>query len=1205
MQHKAEDESLIRRYLLFELTEEEQQQIERRLMVDAIFFDKVAAAEDELIAEYLEGRLVKGEKERFEQFLSTPEGRQQLNFTRDLRDYLLYSEPQALKPSGIRAKPYFQLSSKPLLSIAALLIITCSVGLGVWWIFSRESQVDKALIALKSNQSEKRSIEARAAGFKYAPIIEFKGVQQESADNADQEIAKLSLLNEVKQNPSAVSYHALGLVYLFEKNFNEAIRQFELALQSERSSAQLYNDLGAAYLEKGKSIAEKSESKNSEPSGESYKSYSNALDNFTRAIELNRSLPEPLFNRALTQQYIGLYQRAKQDWQEYLKRDSDSQWADEARHKLRLIEESEQKERQNKSQLFQEFTDYYKARDDEKSWQIIRQTRDTNGSLIVNKLLNSYLAASSGGQRQEAEDRFQALRYAANLEFQKTGDRYTSDLLEFYRQATGAQRTVSALSRKRLKKSFRRFTRTNNDEAVALCVDAKEQFESVGNSCEASFASFRMAHCLMIQLKLEKALPILERLYQECSRRGYTWLLAQCVNQLAAIKIGLKEYTSAISYSHESLNLFEKVDDINGEFRNLVQLAEEYRLLNDPDKSLGFLQRGSLLMDSYLPGLTYRWSHYTILGFNFNSLCSYKTALEFRKEALRIASILNTPLLVARSYEYLALTCGKLKQYDDAIANVREVSKIADGLPSEDDRLGLIAHSNLVLGQILNEGEQFDRAIEAFNESLEAFNKIKFQQNLYAAHKGKLLAYIAQKNEQSIDEEIRKVFSLFEEYRAKIPSENHRNSFFDAEQQIYDIAIDFKYSRQMNHQQAFDFSELCRARSFLDSMQAGADVIGNQQGPDLTLPSVSTSLTLSDLQQMLPDEVQIIQYAVLEDKTIVWVVTQKGIVWSTEFSAGLNMLEEKAREFQELISSPSDESQNLALQQARDLYEILIEPVESHLDKNKLLVIVPDKSLHRIPFHALLSPAGKYLVEDYSLQYSLSSSMFVECSKVAASKQGVRSERMLSVGSPDFDRNTFKVSPLQSSVREAEKVAKYYTTSYVFTGPKPTEGRVRAEMEKSNVINFATHLIANESSPLRSKLLLANEQGQTAGSEDADGMLQSYEIYKLRLNQTRLVVLSACQTGIEQVYKGEGPISMARSFLSANVPLVVASLWPIDSESSGEFMIGFHKHRTRDRMLSVEAIRQTQLAMIGGQDSRYRKPFYWAAFMLIGGYAQF
>jgi CHAT domain-containing protein len=1201
MQHRPDDEGMIRKYLLFELTEEQQQQIERRLLVDTSFFEQVAAAEDELITEYLEGRLVKGEKERFERFLSTPEGRQQLNFTKDLRDHLLYSEPR----TEIRAKPYFRLSSKPLLNIAASFIILCLLGLGVWWIFARESQVDKALAALKSSQTERRAVEARAADFKYAPIIEFKGARPENADNADQEIAKLSLLNEVKKNPSAASYHALGLVYLFEKNFDEAIRQLELALQSEKNDARLYNDLGAAYLEKGKSIAEKPESKNSEPSGESYKSYSSALDNFTEAIRLNNSFPEPLFNLALTQQYMGLYQQAKLDWQQYLKKDSGSQWADEARHKLRLIEESEQKERQNKSQLFQEFIDNYRARDDERAWQIIRQTRDTNGSLIVNRLLDSYLASSSDGQKQVAEDRFQALRYAANLEFQKTGDRYTSDLLKFYGQATGAQQTVSALSRKRLRKSFHQFTQTNNDKAIAFCVEAEKQFESVGNFCEASFASFRMAHCFVIQLNLEKALLILQPLCDECKKRGYTWLLAQSLNQLAAIKIGLKEYTRAISYSHESINLFEKIGDVNGEFRNLVQLAEEYRLLNDLDKSLGYLQRSSLLMDGWLPGLTYRWSHCTILGFNFNSLCSYKTALLFRQEALRIASILNRPLLVARSYEYLALTYGNLKQYDDAIAKVREVSHIADGLASEDDRLGLIAYSNLALGQVLNGAEQYDKAIGAFNESLEAFNKIKFQQNIYAAHKGKLLAYIAQKDERSIDEEIHKVIGLFEEYRAKIPSENHRNSFFDAEQQIYDIAIDFEYSKRLNPEQAFDYAELCRARSFLDSMRAGAEVLEKKQGLYLNLPSVSNSLTLSDLQQVLPGEVQILQYAVLEDKTIVWVITQKGILWSTEFSAGLKALEEKAREFQTLISSPSEQNQNLALQRARDLYDILIEPVESYLDNSKLLVIVPDKSLHRIPFHTLVSPAGKYLVEDYSLQYCSSSSVFIECSKAAASKQGINTERMLSVGSPDFDRSAFKLSPLQSSAREAEKVAKYYNPSYVFTGQKATEGRIRAEMEKSNVINLATHLIANESVPLLSKLLLAKEPGQAAGSEDEDGMLQSYEIYELKLNQTRLVTLSACQTGIEQIYKGEGPVSLARAFLSANVPLVVASLWPIDSESSGEFMIGFHKHRTRDRMLSVKAIRQAQLDMIGGQDSRFRRPFYWAAFMLTGGYAQF
>jgi CHAT domain-containing protein len=109
----------------------------------------------------------------------------------------------------------------------------------------------------------------------------------------------------------------------------------------------------------------------------------------------------------------------------------------------------------------------------------------------------------------------------------------------------------------------------------------------------------------------------------------------------------------------------------------------------------------------------------------------------------------------------------------------------------------------------------------------------------------------------------------------------------------------------------------------------------------------------------------------------------------------------------------------------------------------------------------------------------------------------------------------------------------------------------------------------------------------------------------MKLSHTRLVVLSACQSGIERQYGGEGPTSFARQFIIAGVPEIVASLWPVDSEPAAQLMIAFHRHRKTDGMPTAEALRRAQQDMIEGPDSRYRRPYYWASFAVIGGYAEF
>ena len=110
----------------------------------------------------------------------------------------------------------------------------------------------------------------------------------------------------------------------------------------------------------------------------------------------------------------------------------------------------------------------------------------------------------------------------------------------------------------------------------------------------------------------------------------------------------------------------------------------------------------------------------------------------------------------------------------------------------------------------------------------------------------------------------------------------------------------------------------------------------------------------------------------------------------------------------------------------------------------------------------------------------------------------------------------------------------------------------------------------------------------------------------MKFSRTRLVVLSACQTGVERVYQGEGPIGLARPFIASGVPLVVGSLWPVESETTADLMISFHKHRKQEHISTVEALRRAQLEIIQKQQqSGSPKNYHWAAFTVIGGYATF
>ena len=141
------------------------------------------------------------------------------------------------------------------------------------------------------------------------------------------------------------------------------------------------------------------------------------------------------------------------------------------------------------------------------------------------------------------------------------------------------------------------------------------------------------------------------------------------------------------------------------------------------------------------------------------------------------------------------------------------------------------------------------------------------------------------------------------------------------------------------------------------------------------------------------------------------------------------------------------------------------------------------------------------------------------------------------------------------------------------------------------MIHFAGHFLVNPHSARNSKLLFAG------------GALRSSELGKYKLPKVKLVVLSACETGLEHYDKSEGAIGISRTFLALGAPLVVASQWKVDSEPTKDLMIAFHRNRKQRGMPSAESLRQAQLEMLARSETR--APFYWAAFSLFGGYADY
>jgi len=150
--------------------------------------------------------------------------------------------------------------------------------------------------------------------------------------------AEAILHDEFARNPNSNSRHAIGLLFLTDKQFDKAVDQLRSAVESAPQNAQYHSDLAAALLEKAKNDKFITEREGSHEAAvkidEELKECSEQIE---RALTLDPSLLEALFNRGLLDLALDHPQQAEQHWREYLRKDSTSPWADEVRRKLESV----------------------------------------------------------------------------------------------------------------------------------------------------------------------------------------------------------------------------------------------------------------------------------------------------------------------------------------------------------------------------------------------------------------------------------------------------------------------------------------------------------------------------------------------------------------------------------------------------------------------------------------------------------------------------------------------------------------------------------------------------------------------------------------------------------------------------------------------------------------------------------------------------
>lgn len=264
-------------------------------------------------------------------------------------------------------------------------------------------------------------------------------------------------------------------------------------------------------------------------------------------------------------------------------------------------------------------------------------------------------------------------------------------------------------------------------------------------------------------------------------------------------------------------------------------------------------------------------------------------------------------------------------------------------------------------------------------------------------------------------------------------------------------------------------------------------------------------------------------------------------------------------------------------QDGQRLYNKLIEPLGL---ENENLIIVPDKSLWKIPFQALTRDGKTYLIEDRKISYAPSVSILLN---QLSTPSPVRSSFQV------FSNSTYKENLLKFADKEAMSLAELY-------GVKPmkdaTESSFRELSAKSDILHFSMHAEVDQHAPFNSFLSFKPLEKQ-------DGKLTVDEILKVKLKQGSLVFLASCDT--TNVLNGEGLVSLSWAMMASGATTVISAQWEANDESTEAFTNKFYENY-RKGSSSAEALQKASLELIHDKTRNMHEPYYWAEFTLNGDY---
>ena len=704
--------------------------------------------------------------------------------------------------------------------------------------------------------------------------------------------------------------------------------------------------------------------------------------------------------------------------------------------------------------------------------------------------------------------------------------------------------------------------------------------------------------------------------------------ISEVLNNMGLIYKDVGNYDKALFYFKEAQNIDQKSNNLDYLIIDMNNIGTTFRKrglvsndINDFSRALEYFFK-CLDLISLAKDQRIRLLIYNNIGTTFADLGNFSEAQNYFKIGLKYCEDFNDIEAKSNLLNNLGITSFNLKNFDDAKFYLHQSIEIASKLKGGK----ILWEAYFELGNLMKNGNDYLNALNSYKNSISIIEKTRNtidNDDLRSTYFGSdkridvynslidLLFKTAKTNEN--DNNHLQAFNIIEREKARtfldilsgsrINQRYENNSRVSIEIKQLENEVTNSYKKLLlleltSQQKNIESDKLNKLEDELEILKSNLR-LSNPSYANLQYPEI---IELKKAQKFLLNEDTLcIEFTIGKESAYAFSMTKEKI--NIYKIPNENVLKTKVKQFLSILADKSCRDFSIG----EELYRELIRPALNANFRN--LIIIPDNVLYYLPFEALPIDAkgGKWLIEKCAILYTPSLSSYNAIKKNEYLKK--RNMKDLIAFSNSFDpspnasnsqiilKELFpltgtRMEPLKYANLEIDRILSHIHSKDIFKDTFSTAQNLgKSELDDYKIIHFATHVLINDIKPLRSAIILS-----TNIKAEEDGFIQVNEIMEMKI-AADLVVLSACQTGLGRLLRGEGIEGLNRAFFYAGASSVLMTLWSINDQASAQLMDRFYYHLGHSASI-MKALQRAKLDMI--ESPYYSHPYYWAGYILSG-----